>query len=106
MGLSSANHFALQSKACQGPTPRGPFRRSAQPPHHREPRPRPALAERDVLQVGPDLEPRRADLLDGPAVREHLPDLPLRDPPRSLRARFLVAEAEQEEPTARPGDMT
>ena len=51
--------------------------RSSQPPDHREPRLRPALAERDVLQVGPDLVPRRPDLLDGPAVRKRFPNLPL-----------------------------
>ena len=78
---------------------------SAFPPDHREPRLRPALAERDVLQVGADLEPGRPDLLDVPAVGERFPDLPLGDPPRPLRAGLLVAEAEQEEPPARLGHM-
>src|SRR5439155_6940334 len=78
---------------------------SALPPDHREPRPRPTLAERDALKVGADLVPGRTDLLHGPAVRKGIPDLLLRDPPRPLGAGLLLAEAQQEEPPARFRDM-
>src|SRR4051812_35582167 len=74
--------------------------RSRLPPEHRDPRSRAALAERDVLQVGPDLEPLGANLLDDPTDHKRLPKLPLGDPSRALGAGLLVAEAQQEDATS------
>src|SRR5207248_667035 len=43
---------------------------SSLPPDHCKPRLRPALAEGQVLQVGPDLVAGRLDGFDGPALGE------------------------------------
>src|SRR5262245_51884025 len=80
------------------------MRRSVCPPHDHEPRLRPALAERQVLHVEPDLDPYRLDGLDAPARTEGGVQLLLRPPPRPLRPRLLVTEAQQEQPTARLED--
>ena len=45
------------------------------PFHPRKPRLRPALAEADVLQIGPDLEPCWLDGFDLPAIGERFFDL-------------------------------
>ncbi len=42
------------------------------------------------------LERRRPDEIDGPAIPETLPDIPLRDPPRTVPGRFQVGKAEHE----------
>src|SRR5437879_6482419 len=39
---------------------------SSRPPHFHEPSLRPAFAEGEILQIGPDLEPGRLDTLHGP----------------------------------------
>src|SRR5262249_60203690 len=65
--------------------------------HDHEPRLRPALGERQVLEVGPDLIPRRLDGLDFPVPGEGGVPFPLRHPPRPLRARLLVREPEEEQ---------
>jgi hypothetical protein len=65
---------------------------------------RPALGEGQILEVRPDLGPGRLDGLDDPALGEGVVKLLLRHPPRPLRARLLVAEAEQEQPSARLQD--
>jgi hypothetical protein len=48
---------------------------SSHPPHPHEPRLWPALAEADVLQIGPDLESCRLDGFDLPAIGERFFDL-------------------------------
>src|SRR5438105_12009134 len=75
---------------------------SSRPPDHRKPRPRPALAEGQVLQVGADLVACWLDGFDGPALGEGVVKFFLRHPAWPLRARLLVAEAEQEQPPAGP----
>jgi hypothetical protein len=77
---------------------------SSGPPHHHEPRLRPAVAEREVLQIGPDLEPRRHDTLHGPPLSKGDLNLLPGHPPWSLCPRLLGAEAEQEGPTAQLHD--
>jgi hypothetical protein len=60
---------------------------SALPPpsHHHEPHPRPALAEVQVLEVGPDLVACWLDGLDDPALGEGVVQFLLRQPPGPLR---------------------
>src|SRR5438105_4895960 len=74
---------------------------SSRPPDYRKPCSRAALAEGQVLQVGPDLVAGRLDGFDRPAFGKGVVQLRLRHPPRPLRPRLLVAETEQEQPTAR-----
>src|ERR1700730_14939607 len=73
---------------------------SSRPPDHCKPRLRPALAEAQVLEVGPDLVAGWVDGFDDPALGEGVVKFVLRHLPWPLRARLLVAEAEQEQPTA------
>jgi len=61
---------------------------------------RPALGKQ-VLQPGSALGARRRDRLDPLAVGEGLVQLRARHPPRSLRARLLIAETVQIQPAAR-----
>src|SRR6266545_1112918 len=90
------------------PVSGGPARRArgspSLPPDNRQPRLRPALAEGQVFQVGADLVAFWLDGFDGPALGEGVVQFFLRHPPWPLRARLLVAEAEQEQPTARLQD--
>src|SRR5262249_55019002 len=74
---------------------------SSPPPDYRKPRLRPALAEAELLEVGPDLGPGRLDGLDAPALSEGVVQFLLGHPSRPVRARLLVADAHQEQPTAR-----
>jgi hypothetical protein len=75
----SSGDIHAASAVSQVDLPQGDYSRSKQtsprPPHHHEPRLRPALAEADVLEVWPNLEPCRLDGLDLPALSERVLNL-------------------------------
>src|SRR5262249_44698571 len=74
---------------------------SALAPEEREPRLRPALGEREIRNLRVPLDPAGLDGLDLPAIGERVVQFLARHPPRPLRPRLRVAEAQQEQPAAR-----
>ncbi len=66
---------------------------------HNEPCFRPTLRERKARQIGPDLEPRRLNGLDGQASGEGVLDFLRRHPAWTMRSWLLIGEAHQEKAT-------